>query len=69
MEHVILIAILISLIVVYGAFFKDWAKKIYDIGFIPGPKNLRAYIWTYRGLTLFASLLVITLYILKLTEN
>ncbi len=67
--HLILIPILILLIVVYGAFFKDWAKRNYEIGFIPGPKDLRTYIWTFRGLTLFALLLLITLYILNLTRG
>jgi hypothetical protein len=67
--HVFIIPILLSLVTVYGAFFKDWAKKQYEKGFIPGPKDLHAYIWTFRGLTLFALLLLITLYILSLTRG
>lgn len=58
--------ILLALVGIYGIWFKDWAKRNYEIGFIPGPKSLQAYIWTLRGLTIFGLLLIITIYILIL---
>lgn len=59
--------IFIALWAVYGVWVKDWATRHYKMGFIPGPKNLHAYIWTLRGLVVVALLLIITLYILILT--
>jgi hypothetical protein len=49
---------------VYEAFFKDLAKRQYEMGFMPGPKNFRAYTWALRELLIALLLLLITFYIL-----
>jgi hypothetical protein len=65
--HLVFIPLIIlSLWVVYGAWFRGWAKKHYEIGFMPGPSNLRAYIWTFRGLTVVGLIMMITFYVLAL---
>jgi hypothetical protein len=66
--HLVFIPLIILVSwVVYGAWFKDWAKRHHEIGFMPGPKNLRAYIWTFRGLTVLVLIMMITFYVLILT--
>jgi hypothetical protein len=54
-------------IAVYGFWFKDWAKREYKRGFLPGPKNLRAFTIMYKIHTLFGLLVFITFFILLIT--
>ena len=66
--HLIFISIIIWLsYVVYAAWFKDWAKRHYEMEFkIPGPKSLPGYIRTYRAMVVLSLLGMIALYILIL---
>jgi len=68
--HLIFIPIIIWLAyVVYAAWFKDWAKKHYEMGFrIPGPTSLPGYILTYRVIVVLSLLCIIILYILILVR-
>jgi hypothetical protein len=67
--HGLLIPILLFILVAYGIFFKDWAKKNYEIGFIPGPRNLRAYIWTMRVSVILMLAFLIFIYTQALIGN
>ena len=68
MTHVILIfLIIISIYSVYGTWFKDWARKHYEIGYIPGPKSLNTYKIMLKVYTLLVLLGVITMYVLFVT--
>jgi len=71
LAHLYFISLIIAALVsVYGAWFrKDWAKTNYERGFPPGPKNFRAYIWTFRIFSIFALFMIITLYVLVLTDR
>ncbi len=64
----LLFPIKIFIIIVYGAFFRDWGEKMYYGGAfkMPGPTNLHAYIWTFRGTAILMLLLSIFLYIKSL---
>jgi hypothetical protein len=58
-QIIFIILIIVCLFGVYRLFFTDVSKRNYKIGFIPGPRNLNAYIWTQRILMLFVLLLLI----------
>jgi hypothetical protein len=58
--------------VVYGYLFKDWAKGQYDREppfRLPGPENLRAYIWMLRGYVIAVFLILVYWLIVVLTGD
>ena len=68
MVHFIFIPLIVLMLwMVYGAFFRNWAKKHYESGFRPGPKDLHAYTREYQVEVILALLFVIIIYVLIIT--
>jgi hypothetical protein len=64
MVHIFFIPLIIlTAVVSYGIWFKDWAERNYKIGFIPGPQNRQAYLWIQKGIILTGLIMLIIFYV------